>query len=271
MGMEKGEERETEQANIDGEVMELALEAGRVLLENGAEIFRVEETMNRICQYYGVKSANQFVLSNGIFITAGDSKEQVYAKVQHIPVSGSYLERVAAVNQLSRRIVEGKYTVSEAREELERIKLMPENAKRLQIMASAVGCGAFCYLFGGDTADCMAAFISGIILYLYVLFIKFPHLSKIVGNVGGGALVTVICHILYIIGLGHHLNFIIIGSVMPLVPGVAFTNAIRDVADGDYISGSVRMLDALLIFFCIAIGVGMGLTILNALTGGALL
>lgn len=267
--MENGEEKELEQPIDDGEVMALALEAGRILLENGAEIFRVEETMHRICQYYGVKSANQFVLSNGIFVTAGDRKEQVYAKVQHIPVSDSYLERVAAVNQLSRRIVEGKYTVSEAMAELEKIKLMPEKTKYLQIMASAVGCGAFCYLFGGDIMDCMAAFISGIFLYLYVLFIKAPYMSKIVGNVGGGALVTITCHILYICGLGHHFNFIIIGSVMPLVPGVAFTNAIRDIADGDYISGSVRMLDALLIFFCIAIGVGMGLTILNAVTGGA--
>ncbi len=50
---------------------------------------------------------------------------------------------------------------------------------------------------------------------------------------------------------------------MPLVPGVPFTNAIRDIADGDYISGSVRMLDALLIFFCIAIGVGGGFSVIR--------
>ena len=58
---------------------------------------------------------------------------------------------------------------------------------------------------------------------------------------------------------------------MPLIPGVAFTNAIRDVAGGDYISGSVRMLDALIIFFCIAIGVGFGIFLMSYLAGGALL
>ena len=61
-----------------------------------------------------------------------------------------------------------------------------------------------------------------------------------------------------------------VGS-MPLIPGVSFTNAIRDIADGDYISGSVRMLDALLIFFCIAIGVGMAYSLLRGIVGGDLL
>ena len=63
----------------------------------------------------------------------------------------------------------------------------------------------------------------------------------------------------------------IIGSIMPLIPGVAFTNAIRDIADGDYIAGSVRMMDALLVFFCIAMGVGLVFSLLHRFTGGAFL
>lgn len=58
-----------------------------------------------------------------------------------------------------------------------------------------------------------------------------------------------------------------VGAVMPLVPGVAFVNAIREIADGDYISGFVRMLDALLVFFCIAAGVGGGFFIIGQLRG----
>ena len=60
--------------------MELAMEAGHVLLESGAEIFRVEETMDRICRHYGVQSGNAFVLSNGIFATTGSERERYYAK-----------------------------------------------------------------------------------------------------------------------------------------------------------------------------------------------
>ena len=96
------------------EVMEAALQAGHLLLENGAEISRVEETMERICRYYGVHSGNAFVLTNGIFVTVGNRNEPVFAKVEHIPVSGTHLDRVAAVNQLSREIEEGRYTIGQA-------------------------------------------------------------------------------------------------------------------------------------------------------------
>ncbi len=80
----------------------------------------MEETIDRICHYYGIESGNAFVLSNGIFITSGNEREEIFAKVQHIPVSGVHLNRVAAVNQLSREIVEGRYTIGEVRERLDR-------------------------------------------------------------------------------------------------------------------------------------------------------
>ena len=113
--------------------------------------------------------------------------------------------------------------------------------------------------------------MAGILLYIYVLYVSAPHLSKIVGNISGGALVTILCSAMHLAGIGQHLNYMVIGSIMPLIPGVPFTNAIREIADSDYISGSVRMMDALLIFFCIAIGVGVGFSLIGWMTGGALL
>lgn len=253
------------------EVLEAAMQAGHILLENGAEIFRVEETMDRICRYYGIESGNFFVLSNGIFTTSGSDREGMFAKVKHIPVSRTHLDRVAAVNQLSREVTAGRYTVKEVQERLEEIRTMPGKTKTMQIAASGIGRACFCFLFGGGVMDSLASFTVGVLLYLYLLFVSDPHLSKIVGNIGGGALVTLLCTVMYRLGFGHHLNFMIIGSIMPLVPGVAFTNAIRDIVDGDYISGSVRMLDAMLVFFCIAMGVGLVFVLLHQSGGGALL
>lgn len=249
------------------EVMEAALEAGHILLENGAEIFRVEETMDRICHHYGLASGNAFVLSNGIFVTAGDTKEQVFAKVQHIPVSGSQLDKVVAVNQLSREIAQGKYTVQEAREALKRIRNMQGKTRWARILASGLGSGAFCVLFGGNLQDALSSAAAGLLLYLFVLGMG-ERLSKMVFNIAGSALVTLLCGFFGFVGLGVHMDFMIMGSVMPLIPGVPFVNAIRDMANGDYISGSVRMLDALLTFVCIAIGVGLGTALLHGTLGG---
>ena len=253
------------------EALNVAALAGDILLASGAEIFRVEETISRIAQAYGVKSSDAFVLSSGIFLTAGSEREEDFARVRHIPLSAARLDRVAAVNQLSREIVEGKHTPMEARKRLIEIQQMPPKPRLHQVLASGVGSACFCFLFGGDWLDSLAALASGLFLYLYLLYLVRGRLSKIASNITGGALVTMVCIFLYQLGMGHHLGEMIIGSIIPLVPGVAFTTAIRDIADEDYIAGAVRMLDALLVTFCIAMGVGIVMMAYHSFVGGLVL
>ncbi len=267
-GTDKGRSVEQVDGNL---VLECAMQAGAILLANGAEISRVEETVTRMCSHYGVESEKAFVLSNGLFMTAGSEKEAFFARVQHIPVRGARLDRVTAVNQLSRQIEEGCYSIEEVRLKLDEIERMPEKSAGMKILASGVGSGCFCLMFGGSPLDCAGAFIAGLILYIYVWKIYEPHLSKIIGNIGGGALVSALCILLHQLHLGETMDQMIIGAIMPLVPGIAFTNGVRDIADGDYIAGSVRLLDALLVFVCIAAGVGLVITAYHKLTGGMVL
>ena len=250
------------------EALDVASLAGDILLASGAEIFRVEETIDRIARAYGVKSSDAFVLSSGIFLTAESGKKQEFARVHHIPLSAARLDKVTAVNQLSREIEAGLHTPKEAKAWLLDIQRMPEKPKMHQVLASGVGSACFCFLFGGDVVDSMVAFLSGFVLYVYLLYLLRGRMSKIATNISGGALVTLIAVFLYQAGIGHHLDKVIIGSIIPLVPGVNFTNAIRDIADQDYIAGSVRMLDALLVTICIALGVGLIITGYHQLAGG---
>ena len=253
-------------------VYDTAMEAGRILLQNGAEISRVEETMERICKHYGAGTMDSFVLSNGIFITGGYGTKNAYSRVGHIPVSGARLDKVVAVNQLSREIEEGKYErVEMAKQKLEEISEMPDNKNWHRILASGIGSGFFCVLAGGSFQDCMAAFIAGIVLYIYVIFISEKYLSKILGNIFGGAIIVAVCVLCFQFNMGNHLENIISGAIMPMIPGVAFANGIRDIANGDYIAGSVRLLDAILRFLCIAIGVGAAFSVYHSLVGGAVL
>lgn len=258
----------------DQEVLEVAMAAGHILLENGAEIARVEETMERICRHFRVEYESFFVLSNGIFTTGRPSLNSSggqYAKVQHIPVKGTRLDKVVAVNQLSREVVEGHYNIAQIKEKLEQIRRMPEKRFHIQVLASGVGSACFCYLLGGSLIDSAVAFAAGFLLYIFVLLTGKSRMSKITKNICGGALVTLVCILSYRLGLGESLSHMIIGSIIPLVPGVAFTNGIRDIANQDYISGAVRLLDAILIFLCIAIGVGVMFLIYHRIFGEILL
>lgn len=250
--------------SLQAQALAIASEAGHILLENGAEISRVEETMERIASHYGVDSKNFFVLSNGIFTTSSFNK---YANVEFIPFKGTQLDKVVAVNQLSRDIVAGKYTVAQARTRLQEIRAMKPHPRWEQILASALGSAGFCIVFGGGLLDCAASFVCGILLWLFVLYVTAPHLSKIVGNICGGFFVTLLCILFHAVGFGHSIANMVIGAIIPLIPGVPFVNGVRDLANEDYIAGTTRLLDAVLVFFCIAAGVAFAFLCQSAVSG----
>ena len=171
---------------------DIAALAGEILLASGAEIFRGEETIDRICRAYGVASADAFVLSSGIFLTAGNETERAFARVRHIPLSGARLDRVAAVNQLSREIEQGRCTPRQAYQRLLAIRDLPGRPRWVQTLASGVGSGCFCLLFGGGPADCLVSCGAGLLLYFYLVYLVRGRLSKIAANIRGSALVTLV-------------------------------------------------------------------------------
>jgi len=251
---------------MEENALEVASLAGHILLENGAEIARVEETMERIASHYGEESENFFVLSNGIFTTG----ESGYAKVEFIPFKGAQLERVVEVNQISRDIACDRYTLAEARQKLLEVRSNPAKPKLEQIIGSAVGSAGFCMIFGGGLLDAAAAFVVGALLWTFVVFVSVPYLSKILGNIAGGVVASLLCLLFHKVGFGISLGNMIVGSLIPLIPGVAFTNGIRDLADEDYIAGATRLLDALMVFFCIAAGVVITFMIYRLAAGSML-
>ncbi len=251
-------------------VLELALEAGRVLLRNGAEIFRVEETIEHICNHFGVKEMDAFVLSNGIFLTAHDEGKEIFAKVKSIPLAGTNLEIVTEVNELSREISAGLIGVEDAFERLKEIEALPPKKDRQLVFAAGIGCGVFCYLTKGTVYESIITCIIAGIAYYLILIARRQRISKIIINLIGGGLVTLLAYLAVQIPFPFTLSLdkIIIGCIFCMIPGVAFVNAIRDVVNNDFISGTVKMLDALMVFVYIAIGVGF---VLSLVGGGGLL
>lgn len=246
----------------NSKIMNLAYEAGSILLENGAEISRVEDTIQRIAQHYGVENVDVFVLSNGIMATGNE-----YARTKFIPIKGSSLDKVVAVNQLSRDISQVHCDLNQLERRLKEIRAMKNKPAWEQIIAAALGSAAFCIIFGGGFFDSIIATIAGMLLWIFMIFVGRHHMSRIISTVLGGYIASFLCISTFKFGLGTHLSNMIIGAVIPLIPGVAFTNGIRDLANEDYIAGVTRLLDALLTFFCIALGVALAFVIDSLIYG----
>lgn len=263
-------------------VLELTTRIGEVLLKNGGEIFRVQETMQRIAKAYGVKQFHVYVLANGIFTSIEEDGQKMCrqlaqeeprqgpddaCQVRYVPLSSVHLGRVAAVNNLSREIVENRCTMEQAWRRIEEIDRIPFTSRLFQVLASGVGSAAFCYLLGGSVLDSLASFLSGMLVWCFVLFLSAHKANKIMLNILSSALVTLTGVLFFHFVFGENMDKIIIGSIIPLLPGVPLTNSIRDFLNGDYLSGTIRMIDAVLVACCIALGVGIVLSLFTLMTG----
>ncbi|MBR6900021.1 MAG: threonine/serine exporter family protein [Bacteroidales bacterium] len=264
------------------QALQLATEAGHILLENGAEISRVEETMERIAAAYGVEDESFFVLSNGIIATG-----QHYARAEFIPIKGTQLSRVVEVNQLSREVERRRpagapMLVSELASRLQAIRTAPGHPAWEIILGIALGVSAFSILFGGSLTDAAATLACGLLLGTFMAYVS-PHLSRLIGNVAGGLVGGLLCILAVHLATQLlspsapqplspsatlHLPNMIIGTIIALVPGVPFTNGIRDLANEDYIAGTTRLTDAFLAFLCIALGVALAFIVDGLFAGG---
>ena len=258
--------------NLTRRILDMVMEAGKILLANGAEIARVEETMVRMAKAFGVDSARFAVMGKAIFVTGeGDDGREQYAKIEHIPVSSVNFEKIVAVNQLSRDIEQGKYTLDQTEAELARIRALKGRPLWLRTIVCGIGSACFCGVLGGGWLESAVVLIISALIYLCMEKLVMLRVSKAISNLLASALATLLCLLCYRIGFGQQLSYMVVGSIIPLVPGIAMTNGIRDMTGEDYISGTVRMLDAVLVFMCIAIGVGVTLMLSHSILGGALL
>lgn len=247
--------------------LKLAVSIGEMLLQSGGEIYRVQETVGRILEAYGIEDYHVFVVSNGIFATIHEEREDRGSVLRHIPLGSVHLGKITALNQLSREICEGKYTLEEAYRRLEECKRLPDVGMKKKMLAGGMGCAAFCYLFGGKLPECLLAYGLGVLLQLFLQAAGQRNVSKFIINIIGSAMVTAVSFGLTTLGMNLLYDKVIIGTIVPLVPGMALTTSIRELFNGDYLSGSIHLADALMTATCIAVGVGAAVRMVQMLGG----
>lgn len=252
--------------NEQQRVLDFVTEAGELMLKNGAEVSRTQQTMEIMAKSLGVESFHGYVLTNGLFASIG-AEEGCPAQIRSVPSAVVHLGRVEAVNDLSRRIAEGRTDLDEAFEELERIRQMPYLSKKAQVVACGIGSASFAILFGGVWMDGIAAFLVGFLLQILLLRMDDWGVARLFTKFWGAVFVVAMTLVLFQLGIGIHTDKSIIGALMPLVPGMALTLGIRDLIDADFLSGVIRMLDALLTGACIACGAGLVLLLAAMIPG----
>lgn len=252
-------------------VIHVATEAGKIMLENGGETYRVEETIVRICNAYHIKNSDSFVTQTGIMISATNEYEQSISIVRRIKKRTVDLSKIASINSLSRSIASNGLTLQSVEDELARIDRGKKYSDLTTIFFSCIASGFFTLLFGGNFFDFLVSFLIGGIIKCTTILLSKYNVNDFFINVLGGAIAAMIALIFATIGFASHVDKIIIGSIMLLAPGLAITNAIRDTIAGDLLAGISRAVEAFLIAIAIATGTGIVLKIWFINFGGTLL
>lgn len=245
-------------------ILEMSISAGQIMLENGAETIRVENTISRICYSRGL-NVETFTIPTGIFLSC-TVDEEVYSYVKRTNTVSIDLEVIAKINSLSRDFVSSDMTVEEAETVLQEIKNTPHFKPAIVSFFGGIAGGFFTLTFGGSMIEALFAFITSFITVSIVRALH-PYAGGFVRNAIGGISNTLIALLLINYFGEASLSNIVIGSLMPLVPGVAITNAFRDTISGDYVSGVSKLTEAILIAIAIALGVGVVLNLKVLLTG----
>ena len=238
--------------------LELVMDAGQTLLENGGEVFRAQQTMEIMAASLGVRDFHVYVLTNGIFASAHLPGRDAVSLVRHVPTVSVHLGRVEAVNELSRELAAGRLGVVEAEARLNTARTLPRSTPQLEILACVVGAAGFAYLFGGTLADMPVAAVAGLLEALVCQQFARHGINRIFTDIVAAFCGTIWAIAVQTVVPAVNANAAIIGALMVLTPGVALTMGVRDILNGDYLSGSIRLLDALLIAGSIAGGVVLG-------------
>lgn len=238
--------------------IDCCLLAGRLMIESGAETYRVEDTMTRMAISQGLIGTQSYITPTGIIFSLGKDGS---TRVMAIRLRITDLEKIARVNQISRKLTTAEMTIEEAYEELQRIASANLMFPMLwQFLAASIASGCFLILFEGRWWEVPAATVAGGAGFLVVTLIHELTLVKFFAEFIAAAVVGVVAFLAVLFNFGEDINVIIISGVMPLVPGLLITNAVRDLMAGHFVSGLSKGAEALLTAFAIGAGVALVLS-----------
>ncbi|MBQ9162183.1 MAG: threonine/serine exporter family protein [Clostridia bacterium] len=235
------------------DILSAAMDIGQYLLKYGSEVHRVEDTVTRICRAYGAERVEVWAIDSIINATAYMPNGDYSTQVRRISSSSNHLARLEALNQLSREICASTPPPSDVINRVREIRKLRPVHPLLRCVGGALGAGAFAIFFGGSLLDGACSAVIGFLMS------ALTHLKPINANATmrsfilsffNGTLSSVFCAV----GFGHNLDKVAIGTIMLVIPGMAFCNALRDVMYGDTASGTMGFSKAIVCALMVVLG-----------------
>ena len=228
---------------------------------SGAEIHRVEDTITRILTHYHAEDKNVFAITSNLTISA-TFEGHTYTVMKRMPSISPDFSHLAEWNALSRKICStDEIDEEEFLEDTKKIENLPSQKWYFSLLGYALVPFFFSLFFGGDLIDSLCSMVLGMGMFLADFFLR-KHLNQLIYTVLVSFVIGILGALFYRWGFGHNLDKIYIGTVMLFIPGMVMTNAFRDMFLGDTISGTLKLVESIILTFAISLGFGFAIFLL---------
>ena len=248
-------------------LLDLATDLGYELAMAGAETFRVEESVQRVMASYGVQ-AEVFAIPNYLMVSIIDDSGNPITRMRRIGRHGNNLDAVEKYSNLSRAFcnrtpdpVEGQNWFGLVREQLCTYSLP------MQYLGYFVGAAGYALFFGGNWIDSFCGGICGILVGFVNQLLDRRKANQFFSTIASAFFMALLAYALGALGISKNPDAATIGALMILVPGLLFTNAMRDIIYGDTNSGINRVVQVLLVAMGIALGTASAWSLASTLWG----
>lgn len=238
-------------------ILEAILDVGEIMLIGGAEVSRVEDTVSRMSGAYGFTKADVYVTPVVIVATVRDNSGDIHTQCRRVMNTSPDLTRVEKCNALSRKICSQVIPLDELRDAVEEIRRTPLFPAWITFAAYGIMCGGFAVLFGGGAPDAVCAGICGLILFVIQQFCRRLRMQDMVLTLTASLAIGFAAVMMTELGLTDSPDMTIMGTIMPMISGLALVTALRDMINNDLTSGVTGLLAALVRALMIALGCGL--------------
>lgn len=245
--------------------------AARLILENGGETYRVEETVTRMGHAFGFDEVESFAVPSGIFISYRKSDGTIETAVKRVRKGATDLTCVDDVNAISRLMEQEHLSCEEVMARLKEIETRKSKLSKLQLMlALGISAAGWAVMFGGGAADFCVAFVASTLAQGLAFLLDRAGMRSLVSTLTGCFLGTIIPMFFHLATGLLVTDACIAACLMPMLPGLAMTNAVQDTMRGDMVSGIASATSAVLTAAMVAGGALIGTAVFRMLTGGVL-
>ena len=235
-------------------LLDLATDLGYELAMCGAETFRVEESIDRVLMTYGIKS-EVFAIPNCLTVSIETAEGKPMTRMRRIGYHGNDLDSVERFTGLSRAICNRKPDPEDAVQWLEHVrKCRRSYSLPIELLGNFLGAFGFAMVFGGSIIDGLCSGVCGLLVGVINRFMDQLKANQFFRTIAAAFPMALLAYAMQAAGISHNADMVTIGALMILVPGLLFTNAMRDIIFGDTNSGTNRIVQVFLIAAGIALG-----------------